>query len=113
MDVQTFKHEIAAAVRAYDRHVVCLEKDSETCEASLHSLMKKAIGAFENRAPGLRHGIALDKHLTVILSQTDGDRPLCGIYFNLHSPHHLPKAAPKSASKSAPKGGKPGTGAEG
>jgi hypothetical protein len=34
----------------------------------------------------LRHGIALDKQVTIILSQTDNDRPLCGIYFNLHSP---------------------------
>jgi hypothetical protein len=42
----------------------------------------------------LRHGIALDKHVTVILSQSDNDRPLCGIYFNLHSPYQrqsLPK----------------------
>ena len=31
--------------------------------------------------------IALDKQVTVILSQTDHDRPLCGIYFNLHSPY--------------------------
>jgi hypothetical protein len=35
----------------------------------------------------LRHGIALDKQVTVILSQGDGPRPLCGIYFNLHSPY--------------------------
>jgi len=34
-----------------------------------------------------RHGIALDKHVTVILSQSDAERPLCGIYFNLHSPY--------------------------
>jgi hypothetical protein len=42
----------------------------------------------------MRHGIALDKEVTVILSQSDHDRPLCGIYFNLHSPYHgksLPK----------------------
>jgi len=35
----------------------------------------------------LRHGIALDKQVTIILSQTENDRPLCGIYFNLHSPY--------------------------
>ena len=45
MDVQTFKQEIAAALRSYDRHVVCLEKDTETCEASLYSLVEKAIRA--------------------------------------------------------------------
>jgi len=42
----------------------------------------------------MRHGIALDKQVTVILSQGDEPRPLCGIYFNLFSPyqkHVLPK----------------------
>lgn len=48
--------------------------------------MNKAINAFEYRAPGLRHGIALDRHVTIILSENDGARTLCGIYFNLHSP---------------------------
>jgi hypothetical protein len=42
--------------------------------------------AVQNRAPGLRHGIALDRHVTIILSQNEDARPLCGIYFNLHSP---------------------------
>jgi hypothetical protein len=41
-----------------------------------------------SRGPQLRHGIALDNHVTIILSQSDGERPLCGIYFNLHSPYH-------------------------
>jgi hypothetical protein len=35
----------------------------------------------------MRHGIALDQDVTVILSQSDELRPLCGIYFNLHSPY--------------------------
>jgi hypothetical protein len=35
----------------------------------------------------MRHGLALDKQVTIILSQSDGARPLCGIYFNLHSPY--------------------------
>ena len=48
---------------------------------------EKAIKAYENRGAGLRHGIALDRQITVILSQSDNDRPLCGIYFNLHSPY--------------------------
>jgi len=107
VDVQTFKQEIAAALKAYDRYVVCLEKDTETCKASLYSLMEKAIRAYENRAPGLRHGIALDKHLTVILSQTDGERPLCGIYFNLRSPYQrkAPSKGPARSPKSPPSGG--------
>ena len=33
----------------------------------------------------MRHGIALDSQVTVILSQSDTERPLCGIYFNLHA----------------------------
>ena len=49
--------------------------------------MAKAITAFETRGPGLRHGIALDRHVTIMLSENDGQRPLCGIYFNLSSPY--------------------------
>lgn len=48
----------------------------------------------ESRGEGLRHGIALDKEVTVILSQSDEPRPMCGIYFNLHTPYQrnaLPK----------------------
>ena len=40
------------------------------------------------------HGLALDKEITIILSQSDDEQPLCGIYFNLHSPYRkdaLPK----------------------
>jgi hypothetical protein len=92
-----FKPEITAALRAYDRHVVCLEKSPEECTASVCSLVQKAIDAYVNRAPGLRHGIALDRHLTVIISQTDGARPLCGIYFNLSSPYQ--KAPPRRAAR--------------
>jgi hypothetical protein len=54
----------------------------------------KAIKAYETRGTGLRHGIALDRQVTVILSQSEGPLPLCGIYFNLHSPYQkntLPK----------------------
>ena len=88
MTVDTFKHEIADAVKAYDKFVVCIDKTPEDCEASLRSLMEKAIKAYENRGAHLRHGIALDRQVTIILSQTDNDRPLCGIYFNLSSPYH-------------------------
>jgi hypothetical protein len=87
MTIDTFKREIAAAVKTYDKFVVCLEKTPEDFEMSLVSLMAKAIKAYESRGPGLRHGIALDNQMTVILSQGDDERPLCGIYFNLHSPY--------------------------
>jgi hypothetical protein len=85
--VEMFKHEMADALKAYDKFIVCVDKVPEECERSLSSLMEKAIKAYENRGPHLRHGIALDKHVTIILSQTENDRPLCGIYFNLHSPY--------------------------
>lgn len=85
---ELFEPEIAGAVAAFNKYIICLEKPTEDCLASLQSLVGKAIKAYENRAPGLRHGIALDRQLTVILSQADGDRPLCAIYFNLSSPYH-------------------------
>jgi hypothetical protein len=91
---ETFKLELAEAMKAYDKYVVCIDKTPEDFQAVLISLITKAVKAFENRGPELRHGIALDKHVTVILSQNDGARPLCGIYFNLHSPYQkqpLPK----------------------
>jgi len=88
MTVDSFKREIAVAVKTYDKFVVCLEKTPEDFEVSLVSLMAKAIRAYENRGAGLRHGIALDKQITIILSQGDSERPMCGIYFNLHSPYH-------------------------
>lgn len=85
---------MAEALKAYDKYVICIDKIPEEFQASLVSLVMKAIKAFESRGPQLRHGIALDKHVTVILSQSDGPRPLCSIYFNLHSPYQkqpLPK----------------------
>ncbi|HEX4646831.1 MAG TPA: hypothetical protein VH598_14605 [Verrucomicrobiae bacterium] len=88
MTVDTFKLEIAEALKMYDKYIICIDKTPEECEASLVSLINKAIKAYESRGPNLRHGIALDKQVTVILSQTDEERPLCGIYFNLHSPYH-------------------------
>ena len=81
-------------MKMYDKYVICLDKTPEEFQATLTSLLNKAIKAYESRGPQLRHGIALDKHVTVILSQNDHPRPLCGIYFNLHSPyqkHPLPK----------------------
>jgi hypothetical protein len=85
--VETFKPEIAEAMKAYEKYVICVDKTPEDFEASLASLIQKAIKAYESRGPQLRHGIALDKFVTVILSQNDTAKPLCGIYFNLHSPY--------------------------
>jgi len=82
-------------MKAYDKYVICIDKTPEDFEASLHSLLAKAIKAYETRGPQLRHGIALDRQVTVILSQNDKPRPLCGIYFNLHSPYQK-QALPKT-----------------
>ena len=103
MTASSFKSEIAAAVRAYDKYVVCLDKTPEEFEESLTSLLARAIKAYETRGAGLRHGLALDQQVTVILSQGDGMLPLCGIYFNLHSPYQkstLPKTVKPLGEKS-------------
>ena len=100
MTADTFKHEMADALKAYEKYIVCIDKVPDDCEASLKSLLEKAIKAYENRGPNLRHGIALDRQVTIILSQTDGERPLCGIYFNLHSPYQKKSAAKAAKSTS-------------
>jgi hypothetical protein len=93
-----FKAEIAEALKAFEKYIVCVDKPPDECELSLNSLMEKAIKAYLNRGPNLRHGIALDKQITIILSQTETEKPLCGIYFNLSSPYHKKNGA-KSAAK--------------
>ena len=80
---EDYEHELAAALCSYEKFIVCLEKTPDEFLKSLESLLEKAIQAFETRGPGLRHGIALE---------TDGPRPLCGIYFNLHSPYRKESA---------------------
>jgi hypothetical protein len=95
--VETFRQELKEALRAYDKYVICIDKTPEEFEASLISLVNKAIKAYESRGPHLRHGIALDRQVTVILSQNETPRPLCGIYFNLHSPYQ--RTAPAKAAK--------------
>ena len=95
LTVETFEGEILEALGAYDRFIICIDKTPEDCKGALVSLMDKAIRAYTSRGPHLRHGIALDKQVTIILSQTEQERPLCGIYFNLHS-HYKKKAAAKA-----------------
>jgi len=83
-----FGEEVECALSAFDRHIVCLDKSPDDCRASLDSLLQKAIDAYISRGSGLRHGIALDSQVTIILSQMDDqEMPMCGIYFNLHSPY--------------------------
>jgi hypothetical protein len=90
---ETFRQEIAEAMKAYEKYIICIDKTPEEFHASVVSLINKAIKAYESRGPQLRHGIALDRQVTVILSQNDGPRPICGIYFNLHSPYQKPPTA--------------------
>jgi hypothetical protein len=100
--IETFKKEIAAAAKVYDQYIVCLDKTPEDFKTSLNSLAARAIKAYVNRGEGMRHGIALDKQVTIILSQGDEERPLCGIYFNLHSPYQkdsLPKTVKSFVEK--------------
>jgi hypothetical protein len=95
---ETFKQEIEDALKAYDKFIVCIDKTPDSADEALRSLMEKAIKAYQSRGPNLRHGIALDKQITIILSQTEADRPLCGIYFNLSSPYHK-RPVPKETEK--------------
>ena len=105
MTVETFRQELDEALRAYDKFIVCIDKTPDHFEQSLGSLMTKAIKAYETRGPNLRHGIALDKQVTIILSQSDTSRPLCGIYFNLNSPYQknaLPSTVKAVEKKTSP-----------
>ena len=99
MTIETFKREIAAAVKAYEKYIVCLDKTPEDFEASLQFAdAKRRSRPTKTAGEGLRHGIALDKRVTVILSQSDEARPMCGIYFNLHSPYQK-NALPKTVNE--------------
>lgn len=96
LTVEMFRQEIAEAARSFEKYVVCLDKTPEECEEALGRLLEKALKAYATRGATLRHGIALDKQVTIILSQTENEKPLCGIYFNLFSPYRK-----KTASKTA------------
>ena len=105
MTAETFRQEIAEAMKAYENYIICIDKTPEEFHTSLVSLLNKAIKAYESRGPQLRHGIALDRQVTVILSQTDSPRPICGIYFNLHSPYQKPAVAKAVQTVREPIGG--------
>ena len=100
MTAETFQTEIDAALQAFDNYIICIDKTPDDCASSLHSLMQKAIKAYNNRGEGMRHGIALDNQITIILSQSTDELPLCGIYFNLHSPYKKPTAKKAKKKKS-------------
>ena len=62
LTVDLFAPELRTALRSYERHIVCLEQVPEEAESALRSLVEKAIQAFQNRASGLKHGIAQPPH---------------------------------------------------
>jgi len=93
LTVEMFRQEIVEAVASFEKYVVCLDKTPEECQEALERLVEKAIKAYLSRGTNLRHGIALDKQVTIILSQTENAKPLCGIYFNLSSPYRKKPAA--------------------
>jgi hypothetical protein len=97
LKVELFEKEMAEALMTFEKYVVCLDKTPEQCREALGSLMAKAIKAYQNRGANLRHGIALDQYTTVMISQSEGDRPLCGIYFNLYTPYRKPAEKAKKA----------------
>lgn len=99
LTVEMFRAEISEATKGFEKYIVCLDKAPEECEEALERLMEKAIKAYQSRGTNLRHGIALDKQITVILSQTENPKPLCGIYFNLSSPYRK-KPSAKAAKTS-------------
>jgi hypothetical protein len=102
LTVETFQEEIEEAAKAYDKYVICLDKPTDDFKKDTVSLMEKAIKAYISRSPNLRHGIALNKQITIILSQTENDRPLCGIYFNLHSPYKKKPGGQKTKKEETP-----------
>ena len=98
LTVEMFQQEIIEATKSFEKYVICLDKTPEEFMEAVARLMEKAIKAYVSRGANLRHGIALDKEVTIILSQTENEKPLCGIYFNLSSPYHKKNGA-KSAAK--------------
>ena len=51
MTTELFRQEIAEAMRAYEKYIVCINKTPEDFQASLVSLLNKAIKAYESRGP--------------------------------------------------------------
>ena len=85
--VAQHRAEVAREVQPHQR-VAGLQPQHALLELVIeahHAHVARKLGAHQrDRA----RGIALDRQVTVILSQTEGERPLCGIYFNLSSPYH-------------------------
>lgn len=90
LDIRQFLPEHDIAWHSFERHIVCLELTPPDYHKLIEQLLLKAIDQYEKLPPDRRHAVALDNSITVILTKTaDPDKPLCGIYFNLHSPYSI------------------------
>ena len=64
---EDFTQEIAEALLNYDKY-----------------LIQKAVKAYEDRGDK-KNGIALDKFVTVTITENGDEKPIINIYFNLYS----------------------------
>ena len=55
LTVEMFKPELLEALKHYEKHIVCIDKTPDECQESMTRLMEKAIKAYLNRGPHLRH----------------------------------------------------------
>ena len=55
LTVDMFKAEIAEALRAYDKFIVCIAKTPEDCEGALQRLVEKAIKRSEEHTLNSSH----------------------------------------------------------
>ncbi len=99
LTVETFQAEIGEAMKAYERFIVCIDKTPDDCKATLVSLMDKAIRAYVSRGPHLRHGIALDKQVTIILSRRNTSVRCAGSISIFTRPTNAKPPPPKLARR--------------
>lgn len=81
---EDFTQEMAEALLNYDKYLICLNKTLDEYAATLQSLTQKVIKAYEDRGDK-KSGIALDKFVTVTLTENGDEKPIINIYFNLYS----------------------------
>ena len=81
---EDFTQEIAEALLNYDKYLICLNKTLDEYAATLQSLIQKAVKAYEDRGDK-KNGIALDKFVTVTITENGDEKPIINIYFNLYS----------------------------
>jgi hypothetical protein len=89
MTTNDFKVEMADAMKRYNTFIVALGRTPDEFLRTLFILVHHAIDEYERLPPGLDHGIAVARDVTVILSRpVRRTFPFCNIYFNLHSDYY-------------------------